>query len=74
MLNKALDEVNTSRIAIAALQSENTALKRLVEADNALVEAKDKIIAAEEKRYDRLAATKCTTRSIFFVYRTKTCF
>ena len=75
MLNKALDEVDASRVAIAALQSEVTALKRLQEANNALIDAKDKIIAAEEKRYDRLAATRCSKTSFLFgLISKKTCF
>jgi hypothetical protein len=74
MLNKALDEVDASRVAITALQSENAALKRLQEADDALINAKDKMIELQDKRYDRLAATKCSTKSYFWVIRSKTCF
>lgn len=75
MLDKALNEVEASRTAIAALKSENEALKKLQVANDALLTAKDTIIAAQDKRYDRLAATKCSTSSfLIFIYRTKKCY
>lgn len=75
MLDKALSEVEASRKAIAALTDANDAYKRLDAANAALLAAKDTIIAAQEKRYDRLAQTKCSKTSFLFgLISKKTCF
>lgn len=75
MLDKALSEVEASRKAITALTDANDAYKRLDAANAALLAAKDTIIAAQEKRYDRLAQTKCSKTSFLFgLISKKTCF
>lgn len=73
--NSAFKEVVALRTANDALKSENEALKKLQIANDALLTAKDTIIAAQDKRYDRLAATKCSTSSFLLIlWRSRTCF
>lgn len=75
MLDKALGEVEASRTAIKALQAENEALRRLDTANIALVEAKDKVIAAQDKQIERLTAIKCSKTSFFWgIISKKTCY
>jgi hypothetical protein len=75
MLNKALDVNAALKSENDVLRSENAGWKRYAEAADALDKAKDRIIEAEEKRYERLAKTKCSTSTfLLFVYKRKTCF
>jgi hypothetical protein len=75
MLQKALAEVEASRVAIKALQSETAAWQKVAEAYTAKDAANERLITALERQNDALRAIKCNeTKFLFGVIKTKRCY
>jgi hypothetical protein len=75
MLDKALAEVEASRIALKALEGEALAWKRSAESEENARKATERYATALEKQNDELRKIKCNeTKFLFGVVKTKRCY
>jgi hypothetical protein len=74
MLQKAIAEVQASRIAINALEGKATAWEKAADAFERYGKAVDKVNELQRIENDRLRAIKCNEKKYFWVIKSKTCF
>jgi hypothetical protein len=75
MLDKALAEVEASRIALKALEGEATAWRKSAESEENARKATERYATALEKQNDELRKIKCNeTKFLFGVVKTKRCY
>ena len=74
-LNKSLNEVEASRVAITAQNAVIEAQKAQMAAMAREAEAKDMLIKLQNAELDRMRAVKCSTTSFLFgLIKNKRCF